>query len=293
MATRVLEEQQAMEAAMDSVLAAAERSRLRSRLMIWFGVAATLCLLHPLSLSAADGNNSSGASRCKGKVEYKRIHAKNGTRIIWHLPGQSAVFYESGMAIDSDGSPRAYHPQGKGSLDYLRNAGEPGNWYGIVTDNGLKAGNPVVQGKGDPFPGYYVSQTSLQDQRYRKEDPRRYIDSERVPYIATPRGANLARLGDFAAVSSTRTGNVAYTIVADIGPKNELGEGSIALAKALGHNPIDRKGKATNGIDDGVKYVLFPQSGNGMPRTKEEIETEGRKLFERWGGKQRLTDCFS
>src|SRR4051812_22059936 len=47
------------------------------------------------------------------------------------------VYWSSGMQIDADGCPRAYHPKNIG-LDWLANAGEPGNWYGLVTDDGLK-----------------------------------------------------------------------------------------------------------------------------------------------------------
>ena len=65
-----------------------------------------------------------------------------------------AVIFEGGMMVDADGSPQAYHPppdERKG-LDNLADAGEPGNWWGIVTDNGKGSGNPVVQGSNDPAP---------------------------------------------------------------------------------------------------------------------------------------------
>ena len=39
----------------------------------------------------------------------------------------SAFFYESGLMIDADGSYHAYHPDGRSGLDYLGNAGHPGN----------------------------------------------------------------------------------------------------------------------------------------------------------------------
>jgi Fungal chitosanase of glycosyl hydrolase group 75 len=66
------------------------------------------------------------------------------------------------LGIDADGSPHAYHPNGSPpGLDYLANAGKPGNWYGIVTDNQKASGNPVVQGSSDPAPGFYISSTAL------------------------------------------------------------------------------------------------------------------------------------
>ena len=75
----------------------------------------------------------------------------------------SAFFYESGLMIDADGAYHAYHPDNKSGRDYLGNAGRPGNWWALVTDNGKPSGNPVIQSKSDPAPGFYVTSTTLQD----------------------------------------------------------------------------------------------------------------------------------
>ena len=63
--------------------------------------------------------------------------------------------------------PNAYNSKNTG-LDDVRNSGGPGNWYGLVTDDN---GNPVVQAEGDPFPGFYVSRTSLCDRTITKARP--------------------------------------------------------------------------------------------------------------------------
>jgi len=55
--------------------------------------------------------------------------------------------FERGMDITAAGSPRAYGPPGVDALDYLGNAGQPGNWLGLVTDNGQPSGTPVIQTK--------------------------------------------------------------------------------------------------------------------------------------------------
>src|ERR1035437_1947441 len=78
---------------------------------------------------------------------------------IWRMPGNTAFFYESGMTIDADGAPNAYHPDNTG-LDDLANAGSPENWQGLAKN---ADGEPFVQGPDDPFPGYYVSATALSD----------------------------------------------------------------------------------------------------------------------------------
>ena len=136
------------------------------------------------------------------------------------------------MSIDADGSPHAYNPQDTG-LDYLANAGRNGNWWGLATD---ARGNPLIQGAQDPAPGYYVSTTSLTNAGFSNSDPRRYVNSETVAYIAIPPVLQNygARLGAIALVTNTNNGITSEAIVADIGPANEIGEGSIMLADNLG-----------------------------------------------------------
>src|SRR5215210_1871871 len=75
--------------------------------------------------------------------------------------GEKAFFFVSGMTIDSDGAPRAYHKNGSPpGLDFLANAGGPGNWFALVTDS---SGNPIVQRASDPAPGFFVSMTAIED----------------------------------------------------------------------------------------------------------------------------------
>jgi hypothetical protein len=139
------------------------------------------------------------------------------------------------MAIDADGAPTAYHPTHGRGLDNLANAGHEGNWYGVVTDTCRRNGKPVVQGPNDPAPGFYVSPTALRDSHFERQDPRRYVDSTRIPYISLPgHHTNVlhAALGDLAMVVNGHNGRHSAAIFADVGPRAKIGEGSIALAKA-------------------------------------------------------------
>jgi hypothetical protein len=198
--------------------------------------------------------------------------------------GESAFYFLAGMSIDADGAPKAYHPNGSPpGLDHLANAGHPGNWWGIVT----RAGTPVVQRAGDPAPGFYVSMTALVYSSKAEWDPRRYVNASTVPYVVLPpevRAAGSARLGDLAAVWNRREDTLAFAILADIGPGGKLGEGSIALAKALGipHSAT------TGGQGSDVAYVIFAGSGNGKPRTPKAIKKLGSEQYEQWGGLGRL-----
>jgi hypothetical protein len=98
-----------------------------------------------------------------------------------------------------------------------------------------------------------------------------------------------AKLGDFATVVNLRNGKVAAGIVADESASElPTGEGSIALAVALGIESNPRIG----GIEQGVGYVIYPGSGNGTPRTLDEIVSTSGAYFRRWGALRNLRGCL-
>lgn len=159
------------------------------------------------------------------------------------------------------------------------------HWDGIVAD---REGVPIIQRATDPFPGYYVSCTSLSDERKEVADPTRYVDASEVPYVALPKTvADLggARLGDFTYVINLRNGKTSFAIYADIGT---IGEGSIALANRLGIPSDARRG----GTSEGVVYVFFPGSGNLHPRTTGEIQHEGQKLLYSSDAIRQFSSCL-
>jgi hypothetical protein len=171
------------------------------------------------------------------------------------LNDDGSVSFRGGLTIDADGSARAYGPAGTKPLDYLANAGRPGNWWGVVTFQGL----PVVQHAGDPQPGYFISTTSYERKGFPKTDPRRYLDSEAVPFIVVPgpvrKMVGPIVLGCRATVTDLRTGVEIVALVGDFGPATHLGEGSIALARALGINSDPK----TGGVDgDRFEYRFWP-----------------------------------
>lgn len=204
---------------------------------------------------------------------------------IWRVANSDAFYFVTGMTIDADGSPNAYSADDTG-LDDLRNAGEPGHWEGIITDEN---GEPLIQGPTDPFPGFYVSCTSLFDRSKDHTDPTRYVDASRIPYVVLPREVveqSGARLGDFAVVVDLLEGKSSYAIFADVGT---LGEGSIALANNLGIRSDARRG----GRGRGLLYFVMPGSGNRQPRSLDEINTETEKLLRDFGGSGKLASCAS
>lgn len=202
---------------------------------------------------------------------------------IWQYRDGDAFSFTSGMTIDADGAPNAYNPENT-ALDDLANAGSPGHWVGILQD---KDGNPLVQGPGDPFPGYYISCTSLADWTKPLHDPARFVDATKIPYIVLPedvvREAG-ARPGDLAVAVNIWNGDYSYAIFADVGT---LGEGSVALANNLGISSDAREG----GTWWGVLYLVFPGSGDHRPKTIDEIDQQGQKLLQGWGGVAELNAC--
>jgi len=146
----------------------------------------------------------------------------------------------------------------------------------------------LIQQERDPFPGYYISCTSLSDKTKTFTDPTRYVDASKIPYVVLPQGIadrGGARLGDFAVVVNLRNGKSSFAIYADIGT---LGEGSVALANALGIQSDARHG----GESDGILYLVFPGSGNRRPRTTGEIHSEGEKLLmDQWDEMTKVSSC--
>jgi hypothetical protein len=207
---------------------------------------------------------------------------------VWQVEDDGSILFVSKMAVSADGAPDAYHLGDQGS-DYRANAGSPGNWWAVVTDDGTRRGTPVVQGEESPFPGYYVSTTALFDPSYKRRDPRRYVDARSVPYFVLPMDRAVgAQLGDVGMVYNPHSCQLSPAIYADVGPTNAIGEGSIRLAENLGIASSPR----TGGISDGIVFIVFPGSGNRRPMTALEIEALSTNLFEDWGGYARLQSCL-
>ena|ERR1700722_652674 len=252
-------------------------------LAIVFVLPASALAQAPPSLNAAISRNACPNSSRWFDFDVYRFGELRGQAPIWQLGGGPAFSFSSGLAIDADGAPNAYNADDTG-LDYLFNAGQPGQWDGIVQD---QDGSPFVQGPDDPFPGYYISCTALFDRTKRHNDPARFVDATQIPYVALPGDLAVrtgARLGDIVLVFSEQTGKYSFAIFADIGA---LGEGSIALAENLGIRSDARRG----GSRGGVSYVVFPGSGDGRPKSSDEIKRRGAEVTARWSGAEAIVSC--
>lgn len=179
----------------------------------------------------------------------------------------------AGAEIDADGAngqnglPPCYAPHSYrgATLDDLANAGHPGNWYGVLTDTGRADGEPIIQGDADPCPGAYISTTALRlpgslvGGTAALHNPRLYVDAAAVPAIVVPPCVIAAVPGIVlgCAVKVTHMLNHATVdaVVFDVGPHDQFGEISPALARRLGIHDSARTGGESRKI---IRYEIMP-----------------------------------
>lgn len=169
---------------------------------------------------------------------------------------------------------------------------------------GWKTPCTIISG---PQTGYFVSQTAfIADGSKSICDQERYLDSLTYNAIVLPMGIawnsqeNTAKNGDIVVARNVENGKIAYAIVGDRGPANDLGEGTIALTASLRNQTLSGEEtypKIKKLSLSKAQYVVF--SGENIhkffPRTftQADIDQLGKDIFERWGGIERLESCRS
>jgi hypothetical protein len=142
-------------------------------------------------------------------------------------------------------------------------------------------------------PQFGQLQTSL---RYPGiEGQSQFIDSETIPYFVLPLGfaeEHGLELGDIGVV--IYMGRHSFAIYADNGPVGKIGEGSIQLARQLGHTPwvywLGNETFSTHGAicETEVVYVVFPgtKPTELTPDTINKMITRvGASAFQSQGGR--------
>ena len=264
-----------------------------------FGLAALLagCASVPETIETEPTSMSYGS--CDARMIALSVNSPvNGTNAIYALPNERVLVFEAGMVFDADGAPKAFHPNDPpDSLDFMRNAGRPGNWWSLAVD---AYGRPFKQGYNEEEQGYYVSKTALHNPQVSDQSSvERYVNAQEVPYFALPTGPEARRayeaagveLGDLGVVYNSRTQTFAYGIYADTSHPNLLGEASIKLADDLGYQ--DTSPKTNKIVARENLYVVFPGSGQGWPRDVSDIREDSAELLMQWGGPERLAKCAS
>lgn len=249
------------------------------------------------------------ASAC----EFAYWRTYKDTAIYRNSERTAYIYATEHKRIDADGAPNAYHPDDIGKhctrdahigLDCPANAGYPKTrwWHKVLTRDPKDPSQAYVQPSG-PYAGFFVSQTWLATPGGSSLSSATYVDATQVPYIVFP-GTDFAQIkgtgwkGDVGFAINLGNGTRTSFVVADQGggSEAELGEGSIALFKALGATTVNARTGA--GAPEGlVLYVVFPgsrkQSSSLWPRTNSDIETLALRLLETIGGADALEACRS
>lgn len=277
------------------------------------------------SIALALGCYSTAAAvECSLTQELAFRHDEIGTVQVFRDPASNAITFASQMQVNTDGAPDSYHPDDIG-ITHICNGisvGQSCTWkarclpdfrqakaegfrgptkicfFAMATD---AQGLPIIQGETDPKPGYFVSTTALKQPDENPRTPQAQLDSNTVPFAVIPRtwqtsGQPGPRLGDFGVAYRRSTSQMAFFVIGDIGPRNKLGEGSVALHQALGNDPfvmrfgVRRAWKGIGGRD--VLYILFPNTAEPDQRLDaSSIEGLAGPQLERFGGIERLKAC--
>ncbi len=145
---------------------------------------------------------------------------------------------------------------------------------------------------------YYAQDAQGQNRTSIENTDGSPVDSDSIPYFVLPERNFYQRfgikLGDVAAV--IYRDKIEFAVFADeYGHQHleeQLGEGSIALHRALGHETIIDGKLIDEAIDADVITIVFPASGiENDPQTPAKIRAIGKRLFLALGGN--LPDVFS
>lgn len=175
------------------------------------------------------------------------------------------VFYTADGDIDADGAngqngkPAAYRVDNKGT-ENLANGGMAIHEGKVICANSWARDIVVLGADNEPkvFDGGIIASTTW----YRhpgklSNDPAAYVDAETVPYIVVPPLIIQATSGVVRGCKARVTfGNKSVDcVVADKGPRNKIGELSIAAARAIGLPSSPRNGGTEK---PEILYELWP-----------------------------------
>jgi hypothetical protein len=185
------------------------------------------------------------------------------------------------MTVDVDGAPKSYGPDDKEALDYELNAHvgakKSGAIVGYLVD---KLGKPIIQGIGDPAPGFYISTTKYSDSNNSKAaDPRRYVNAAEINYtvLATSAKVKGVKPGDFCAVHAIKKNKTAFAIVGDTGHSSGE-EGSLALLQRLGFKVKNGKSVEERITDIVVRYFANSNTSNQFFFKQSDLDIAAENL---------------
>ncbi|MFF9687700.1 glycoside hydrolase family 75 protein [Streptomyces sp. NPDC014623] len=219
---------------------------MRTRMLALSG-AALLASTLPAAASEGGGDLAGAAELLAGVKECTRISQgtyrtdRNAAATIAVCGTDEAVFWEADMDIDCDGR--------------------------VTT---------ACNTRTDP---------SFQPRTAFQGSDGKPLDSAGVPYVVVPAPGPLRdhsesgiKGGGVAAV--VHDGKVRHAVVGDTGPAGTIGEGSYALARALGIDPDPKAG----GTASGVTYILFRNSEVSPAESPAAAVSAGEAFARKFAG---------
>lgn len=162
---------------------------------------------------------------------------------------------------------------------------------------------PCIQDSSSPAPGYYVSATHATWEGGDKCKQSIYVDASKFNGNVVPGGSAWGRPGRPTdsfdlVVMMVDGGDPIYGINFDSGPKDSIGEVSIAAAAALQGKDVDKYTSypaiVTLALEH-INYLVFPEVDIkryfGGRFTQQQLDEYGAEVFEAWGGVERLKAC--
>jgi Fungal chitosanase of glycosyl hydrolase group 75 len=262
--------------------------------------------MHGSLIAITSGGNNRGGSDATAPIDTAELVATLKEKPggagalrnvkIFKLKSRPGFCFKAAMAIDVDGSPRAYTAgatkppalDGPGSVDAE-------GFATMYIQQREKAVNGVKRVGEGPFKDFFVSRTSLLFKSSDAHKCSNFVDAELIPYVVFPDRPNTfagVALGDMAYVIDTTNGRATHAIFADTNPK--VGEASLRVAQNLGRSDLN----AANGEEsDRFVYLIFPgtrfepvESAPHWP--DEKIKEEADKAFAAWGGMAQVKALF-
>ncbi|MCA1568258.1 MAG: hypothetical protein LC803_21960 [Acidobacteria bacterium] len=269
-------------------------------------------------------------------------NARGGATAVWSDAGDSTLFFIESLNVNTDGTRRSYSVGDfwgkRTALNNLCNAMND-KCHGldtaglqnrrIITQRAFAQGWPanllrqtrigsnIIPFKdGKPCPpvgGFLVSATALHRRNITNVcDLSNYVDALEVPALVLPGNprngvsgfaARRARVGDLVVAMLPSATQPVYAVIGDIGPADELGEGSVALNGRL----LGKTGEPAN-YDEVRGRGRYAGRGWQVPRalvlvfpgtrdlqnpymTTPRIGEAATRRFEEWGGISRLRAC--
>jgi hypothetical protein len=182
-----------------------------------------------------------------------------------------------------------------------------------------KKGYPCRNGRQSKYAGYFLSATTLKNERHSKGktcDSHVFLDSEAIPFFVIPKENFYGvELGDIAVgiLAAPNDLRIVYGIAGDTGPYDHFGEGSIAFNKTLlgiespieNAKDVDRldidisKPDRFHGSDASLAVLLLGGTKALLDGdfSASNIRKIGEAQFKRWnvasGSEGRLRACMS